>query len=506
MRIEPGLTPRCGGRSSRLSASASAIIAGLVLVACAPSAGLAEASGDTARSVRLEPCGLDGFEGPALCGALEVPENGDSADARLIRLRIVVLPATGPDPLPDPIVLLAGGPGQAATAAAESFARRHARSRYRRDLLMIDQRGTGGSHPLECESGMFSDPKRSLGPAYTDDEIERCRDTLSRHADLRSYTTEDAARDLDAVRTALGYPTLNLDAGSYGTRLALVYMKRYPERIRTASLSGLSPTDYRNPLPHAKASQAALERLFANCAADPACDEAYPRLADDFSRVQRVLANGPVQVETQHPTTGEMVTVEISSDLFAVRTHLLLFSTELSRHLPHLVHEAARDRWEPFVGLATRFAAAVVKQLAIGMQLSVVCSEDHAGVTPLEIREATEGTYLGTAMVERTAAWCALWPEARLPLDFFEPTRSSVPALLLTGELDPATPPRFADRVARHLAAGRVIRLPNSSHLITGDCAHSILAEFINEASTAALDVSCVSTIDRPPYFVPDTP
>ena len=446
----------------------------------------------------LSPCPIEGVAGGVLCGTAHVPEDWAAPEGRHIPLRVMVLRATGPAPEADPLFILTGGPGQAATELIAAFAREHARTREQRELVLVDQRGTGGSNPLRCETPQEDDSDEVLR--------QRARACLERHAgeaDVRFYTTPFAAADLEAVRLALGYGRINLDGGSYGTRLALVYLRRYPEHVRTVVLRGLSPTDFRNPLPFSQAGQVALDALLADCARDARCGAAFPDVGAEFQRVLDSLRQAPVPVELK-PDKGAVKTVRISRERFAQLVHLMLFITPLARQLPFLIHRAARGDFVPFAGLALAFEETIAAQIYWGLQLAVVCPEDVARITPEDVARETPGTFLGDSLVHAYKVICGEWPQATMPLDYWQPTRASVPALLFSGDRDPSTPPRFGQDVARHLPHSRLITMPGATHINPSQCVDRLVSDFIAMGSADGLDTLCLQEPFRWDFFVPE--
>lgn len=393
---------------------------------------------------------------------------------------------------------------QAATESAGRAAAEQEQINASRDVVLVDQRGTGGSNPLRCRFYPVGDLRQYLGPPPSPEQVRKCRVELEKRADLAAYTTPEAVADLEQVRRALGYPRINLDGGSYGTRVALVYMRTHPEAIRTAVLRGLSPTNYRLPLPFARAGQAALERLFEACESDPACHSAYPDPRADLSEVLERLRREPVSVEVENPVTGRREGARISHDLFVSRLHLLLFSTGLSSQVPNLLHRAASGDFEPFAQLAVLFGKAITDQLYFGMQLSVACSEDFPFISSSDVARETSGTFLGATRVSQLGAFCGSWVRARLPKGYADPVHASTPTLLISGGLDAVTPKRFADEVAAGLPNSRSILVPFGGHINAGPCLDSIAAQFIAQDSAEGLDLSCVEEIRRLPFSVPE--
>ena len=278
-------------------AAALSAVALIVLVKCArPPSG----------SVTLHPCDVPDVAGGGRCGTLSVHENRASGTGRRIVLNIVVVPATGLTPAPDPVFWLEGGPGGAATGAIGPVSNQYLRAvRTDRDLVFVDQRGTGKSSPLECDLGDSpADLDRYFGPLFPLDLVRACREKLERTADLTLYTTSIAADDLDDVREALGYPAINVAGASYGTQAALVYMRRHRERVRSAFLVGVAPPDFRLPLPFARAAQHALDMALADCAADRSCHAAFPDTRREFDAVLARFDKGALQVTMTDPATG----------------------------------------------------------------------------------------------------------------------------------------------------------------------------------------------------------
>jgi len=454
--------------------------------------------------VALAPCRLPGMEGDALCGTLEVPERRDAPSGRRITLRLAVLTARGPHARPDPVFVVAGGPGQSAVNIAAQVAQEMEATLAEREVVLVDQRGSGGSNRLECRQFADDDMRRYLSRGFDLDALRRCRADLEKRADLTAYTTDAAVADLEDVRAAMGYERIDLDGGSYGTRVVLWYLKRHPARVRTAVLRGVSPTDYALPLPFARAGQEALERLFADCAGERACNTAFPGLRDEFAALLERLGRGPVEVDVKNPVTGAVQKAVIDREIFVTRVHLLLFSSRLSTRLPALLHQAAAGEWAPFAQLAADFGRAIVEQIDLGLQLSVACAEDAPRLRAADIDAATRGTFLGRGRVDQLLAACAVWPAAPTPAGFYDPVRSDVPALVVSGELDPVTPPRFGAQVARGLRHGWHAVIANGSHVDGGPCVDGLVTAFVRAGSADGLRPDCFGLGVRPPFVLPD--
>jgi pimeloyl-ACP methyl ester carboxylesterase len=430
-------------------------------------------------------------------GTYTVFENRAAASGRTLELDVVVLHARAASPAPDALFLLAGGPGQDATMLVEPWI--DAPIRVERDVVLVSQRGTGGSMRLACAFGSDDDLQTYLGPIFQPDVFRACLAELSARADLTQYSTASAMDDLDEVRAALGYAKIDLYGGSYGTRAALVYMRQHPETVRCAILEGVAPLAFTNPLYHAREAQAALERIFAECDGTPECHAAFPELRAEFEAVLARLAAEPVTVAVAHPETGERVDVRLSRTDFAEALRVLLYSLPTSRQVPMLVDRAAQGDFEPFASAAIDSNRALRRSLAFGMLLCVTCSEDVARIDPSSIARETDGTFLGGDRVRQQQAVCAFWPRSTLPDGFAEPVRVDVPTLVLSGTIDPVTSPRWGEEAARHLSHALHLVVPGA-HGIDDPCVDSIRAAFLDDPDIAALDTSCVTAMRLPPF------
>ena len=428
-----------------------------------------------------------------LQGTFEVYEDRAAQEGRTISLHVVVLPATGPDRKPDPIVQLAGGPGLAATSMLWSFA--VSPLRRDRDIVLVDQRGTGASNPLQCVSAeTIQDQQAFLEPIFEAERFRNCMTELQARADLRLYSTPIAMDDLDALLDELGYDQVNLFGSSYGTRAALVYMQRHPERVRSAILLGVAPTSLRNPLYHAAAAQDALDAVFDACAADPACSSTFPELRAEFDEVLARLTKAPVDL-TIMDERGSTADLSLTYNSFAEALRVLLYSSSGASQIPLLLHGAFEGDFETFARIGVATGASVRSSLSFGLLLSVTCAEDVARILPEEIEAATAGTFLGDYRVRTQKELCAFWPKSVLPEDYAAPVACDAAALLVSGSMDPVTPPRFAAEAAEHLPNGAHIVVPRG-HDLASPCVDSMIVHVLETGSTAGLDTSCVEQMD----------
>ena len=455
----------------------------------------------TPKTITLTDCQVQGIPGTQKCGTLEVYENRATKTGRKISLNIVVYPATGPKREPDPVFYFAGGPGSAATDDARGFAPEFAKIREQRDLVFVDQRGTGKSHPLDCNLFNPADPQSYLGYFFPLEDVRKCRAELEPKADLKLYTTPIAMDDIDEVRAALGYEKINLFGGSYGTRAALTYLKRYPKRVRTATLQGVAPMDQFLPGDFPVANERALEGILAECAADEACNKAFPNLKDETKAVLARLIKGPVEVEVEKPNSKERVKVKLNRDLAAEAIRYMLYSPTPASRVPLVMHLAAEGNFQPVAQQALFYRSVLVGTGSNGMYLSITCAEDVPFIKPGEGERLAANTFLGDYRLRQQREACALWPRAEIEPDYVKPVKVDVPVLILTGEWDPVTPPSNGDRVAKHLPNSLHIVVPHGAHGLGGlqgtDCILNLMTEFVARGTTKGLDTSCVKKIRR---------
>lgn len=449
----------------------------------------------------LSACRLERYPGVANCGTLEVQENRIAPNGRSVPLRVAVLPALTPSPEPDPLVILVGGPGQAATVAGAMVAFALEPVRRKRDVVLVDQRGTGASRPLTCayEKQSFVD---SFSAEPTEADVRDCLRALD--ADTTQYATPNAIADLEQVRTALGYAQWNLWGGSYGTRVALAYLQSNPEAIRRVVLDGVAPTDIKLPLHMAFDGDESLRLLFAQCERQAECEAHYPQLRQAFEELLRRFDTKAFQITTRHPATGETVEIDMTRDGFLGGIRTLLYSAELTSVLALAIHEAhTHDNWAPFFAAVHTILYEMNEQPShVGMYLSVVCAEDIPRIGTEEIDRATRGTYVGDVFVRQSKRYCDAWKAASLPASYFEPVSAPNPVLLLSGQLDPATPPRWGQLTASRLRQSLHVVVPGVGHGVsTVGCGPKLVAKFLDDDKPTELDVACLTDHQAPALF-----
>ncbi len=447
---------------------------------------------------RLKACAREEGPSDAYCGRLEVFEDRARGTGRKIALKIVVLPALRRDSKPDPIFIFAGGPGQGAATLAPTIRVLFQRLQTDRDIVMIDQRGTGDSHPLDCHAPKRdSDDLTKLG----DDSVDRYRDCLSHYdAAPALYTTSIAVDDIDDVRAFLGYRDINLWGASYGTRAALVYLRQHSAHVRSVVLDGVVPTDMKMPLSFARDGQRALDAMVESCSKEAACHAAYPELKANLDAVLQRLDASP-KVKIIHPRTGERAEVPFPRRVAAGILMSALYSPVTASLLPRVIDDAFRGDYDGLLALGMSHEGAA-GNISEGMYLSVVCSEDVPAIRAELIAPNSEHTFLRDDYLKSATKPCAFWPTQKVDAAFYAPVVSDKPVLLLSGEIDPVTPPAWAEGVAKHLTNAKHLVVPATGHGTTSiGCVPGLIEQFFKDASSSQLYPDCVKRQTRPPFF-----
>jgi pimeloyl-ACP methyl ester carboxylesterase len=472
---------------------------GLVLMAaCAQgTSGIRESS----QKIQFSPCQLSipGLESSlkAECGKLKVFEDQVNQSGRQIELNLAVIPAISRSPAPDPIFFLAGGPGEAAMQSYPLISSAFQLINQKRAIVLVDQRGTGGSNYLTCAGFTGEQEAESSDPEAIQSELKKCLAELD--ADPTLYTTAIAMQDLDQVRQALGYEKINLYGASYGTRAALAYARQYPDHVRSIILDGIAPPNWTLGPTVPGSAQRALDMLFARCAANSDCRAAFPYLEIEFNDLLKQVSEKPIQLSLTHPISGELTQFTLDRDTFVNLIHTTTYSSESAALLPLMIHTAhERDDFTQFAALALSNYATLSNSLSPGMRFSVLCAED---VPYYDKEEATLG-YLGDFINRTFETICTTWPQAQLPEDFKQPVYSTAPTLLLSGEADPVTPPANGELAAQSLPNSLQIVVPGQGHIVIyRGCIPIIAAKFVENGSTESLDTACVQNIEPMPIF-----
>jgi len=482
------------------------VLLGLALLA--PGAAGAQQPAPRTIRQRLKPCKVEGLKEEVLCGSLSVWENRTTKAGRRIDLNVVVVPAQSPNPAPDPVFYINGGPGYGSTGAA-GLAQFLADVHKQRDFVLVDQRGTGKSHPLHCDlPGSPDDLQGYVRTLFPLPVLQACEPRLAAQADLTQYTTPIAMDDLDEVRAWLGYDRINVFGGSYGTRAAQAYLRQHPDHVRAAILTGVMIMDGKMPLYHARKAQESIDKLFDDCAATESCRTAFPDPREDLRKAVARLDQGPVRQAIDNPKTGKPVELAIGKGAFTTTLRAMQYDAFLSARIPLYVHMAAMGDYRPMIRMTIRDRTD--PGWDIGLYLSITCAEDVARIDPKEVPALVADTYQGDDRIRDQVAACAFWPRAQVPESFFQPLESIAPALLLTGWLDPATPPEWAAEVQRHLPNSLNVVLRDGHHgpggLAHADCYAKLIGDFVTNGTPFGLDTSCVKEMTRPAFLSKDEP
>lgn len=438
----------------------------------------------SAAEVALHSCELPGVKRAAKCGVVEVPENPDKPQGRRLQLGVAIVPAENPGAHDDPIVPLMGGPGEDAISSAEYYLSTIGPLLKDRDLLLIDQRGTGKSNALRCK---LYDPKnsaKSLHDLFPADAVARCAKDLSNRADLTQYTYPHLARDLEHVRQTLGYGQLNITAGSYGTRAAQVYLRMYPRSVRTVYLGSVVPLDVTTPLTMAKTAEAARNKTFDACAADAACRAAFPNLRAELEDIGRQLDSGKLALD--HGRVAEW---------FRSLTYRPYSATDL----PWLIHRAHAGDWKPIEQGVLENAAGADAALSLGLLFSITCNDDVAFITEPDIARETQGTFLRDYRVRQQQAACRQWPKNPRETDR-TPVRSAVPTLFVSGDSDAATPLWFTARIAAGFSQRAEVIAAGQGHTEWSECVAGFYEQLVRDGSVRNLRGTTCNAIPRPPF------
>ena len=443
------------------------IVAATVIVAAA--AGPWPRLAAQPRALNLHSCAPGRAGTGAECGTLTVPENRDRPGGRQIPINFIVLRAATPG-VKHALFLLAGGPGQGSTAMTLTANGWMQPLRLEMDMVLMDQRGTGGSNSLDCATDIEASPALAFGHVRDPEVIKRCLAALQPRADLSQYTTDAAVADMEELRVRLGYDKISMYGGSYGTRIAQEYLRRHPDRTRAVVIDGVLPFDVNGPLSYARSLDGSIDRMLANCRETPACQQATPHVTADFAAILKRLDQGPVAT-TVRSASGDAVPVKISRGDFLYAVRGMLYNAGAANELPPMIAQAAATG--DLSAFAQRYwsrAVSMNHSIAYGMHLSVLCPEDVNPVTDAQIDAATKGTRIGSYIVDEYRTACRLWPKANVAADFRTPVTARVPVLLVSGKYDPVTPPELAERVAKSLPLARQIVVQTSGHGSAAGC------------------------------------
>jgi pimeloyl-ACP methyl ester carboxylesterase len=483
--------------ASAASALGQALLAGLLVAGAAGT-----------HAIDFQPCELRGSGGlgrvAAECGHLNVAENPEQPDGARLDLFVARIRALAANPAADAFTIINGGPGASSVSLYVDLSPAFAGIHRDRDIIIVDQRGTGRSAPLAC-------PALEQAAQEFDVEAVRrattgCLDSLRELGrDPRFYTTSLAVNDLETLRQTLRYPAWNLYGVSYGTRVAQHYLKRFPDAVRTVILDGVVPPDQPLGPDIALNAQRTLDAIVARCADTAYCADAFPDLGGQLQKLGQRLRIAPQALQIPHPSTGRVQPFTLRYGHLALTMRLLSYAPETASLIPLVVAEAATGgNYLPIASQALRLERDLGEAISFGMHNSVVCTEDapfYGDLTPL--LPSLQASYLGDDQVRALAAICSLWPRGPLDSGFADLVDTTRPVLLMSGEFDPVTPPEYADRAAAGLGNSRHLVAPGQGHgVVARGCMPTIVSDFVTAAGFDALDVDCVARMTGDRFFI----
>ena len=440
----------------------------------------------------------------AECGTVSVFEDRAANRGRKIDIHVAVIRASGNQSAPDPIFYFAGGPGGSAIEDAPYVLKVLKTASWERDIVLIDQRGTGKSNNLTCAQP----PEFVLEAAPVTEpmvaDLRACLDKLD--ADPAAYTTAWGVDDIDDVRAALGYDKINLYGESYGPTAEQIYLQRHGEHVRSVILEGVSlvgvPMFER--MPHG--SQQALDQLDARCQADPDCHAAYPNFKDELAAVIERVAAQPVELPLTNPLNGQPV--KVTREVLVQSIHGMLISTERAVMLPYLIHQANLENWDAITAAAAPNYSSVPETNWQIMNMTILCHEEWASLRREQTAQLSAGSYLTYEDVR----WytvpeeiCAVIPRPKAAALYEPVSGSDVPVLIITNEADPQNPLENVAEASKLYPNSLTLVAPGQGHGYTGIlCRDQILADFIDQGTAQGFNTDCLQEVPLPSFLIMD--
>lgn len=463
--------------------------------------------GFTLGSLKFSPCELDQRNSAAttaaFCAPFQVPENWDRPDGRHIDLKLALVRGAEQTAARDLVVLLAGGPGQAATEVWPRAAAGFGPLLEHHNVLLLDQRGTGGSHSLACKQDPTDFDVATVSEIDLDKvrmQTRACLDEVSKNADPAQYTTTAAVRDLEALRQALGAPEFDLVGVSYGTRVAQQYLRQHADGVRSVVLDSSVPNELVLGSEFSIDLDAALKAQFGECTRTPTCAKAFGDPYASLYRLRDALLAKPPTVTFRNPRSHAQEAKPLDVYTFATVVRMFAYSSETSALLPLAIDQALKGDYAPLLGQADLLTESLADLTGNGMQLSVICAED-ADLIKDRPEDAT--LILGDALIRVMRAQCEVWPRGTRPADFHAPIASDKPVLILSGEFDPVTPPRYAEQILKGLPNGRLLFAKGQGHSVMArGCLPKLVKTFVETLDAHKLDAGCIADFGATPAFI----
>ena len=444
--------------------------------------------------------GTGAYEIDAECAEFIRHENPLDDNSKLITLAVVKLPALTPEPDKDAFTIIQGGPGGSSIDLAIAFSPAFEEIRRKRDIIVMDQRGTGRSNKLGCATP--KDNTNVFDPQLAKQLTQACLDSIGKHSDVRYYTTSIAVDDLEALREAAGYQQLNIYGTSYGTRVAQHYLRKYPAQTRSVILDGVAHVGLNFAGGEiARRWQDRFETLNTRCRNTPNCFSQHGDLQTSYDQIYSRLEQQTVTVNLAHPTSGNTTEYTLNKYSLFAAIRLMAYSSNQSALIPILLSKANAGDYTFFASQIIQMEESFPDELASGMHNSVICTEDTPFATPEDLATSS-GTILGSLMSEALSASCSIWPQGVIDKDFRTPFSSDVPVLVLSGATDPVTPAANGDIATKMLGNARHVIVPAHGHgVIARGCVSKLASNFIDNGNFNDFDFSCVERERSVPIF-----
>ena len=450
--------------------------------------------------LELEYCHIPHYSQEVLCGSFPVFEDRVSRKGREIEINFAVIPSITEAKEADPLVFFAGGPGQGARDMGRFISAAFSEVRENRDVILIDQRGMGSSHPLACEQPDDTDMFLSDEQAneLMRDLLTQCLDALD--ADVTKYTQDLANQDIHDILVALGYDKVNLYGVSWGTRSALLYVNQFPKQVRTVIMDGVAPLSNRIPLYANQDAERAIQALFKDCDLDKICQTAFPKLKQDFDQVLTDFGKDGYEVSMNDANTGKPTTFRLTRKTFVSVIRNILYVPDYSRLIPIIIQQAKAKDFRALAGLGAAFGDG---DIALGAMMSVLCSEDFSRISNDDIADQTANGFVGDAFIDVFRVGCAVWPKAPVPAIYNQSLISDVPTMILSGALDPVTPQRWGEKMKELMTNSLHLVAANTGHNVgPKGCAPDLMKQLITQGNLKNIDGSCLDEINRPTFFI----
>ncbi len=431
-------------------------------------------------------CYLPGREDRVTCLNLQVPLDWRAPQGQKIGIFAAVIPALSRAEARDPLFLLPGGPGQSGDGLLDLVPTAFRIINQSRDLVLIYPRGTHRSTALACAAST------NIWPSDAEIRAQIAACAAAQKIDPRFFTSREIVQDMNALRRALGYQQINIWGGSFGTRLAAHFAKAYPAETRSLILDGATSITESILLSSPQSMEQALRSISNACKDDKSCAAQIPNLYQNVHALVSRLNNTPQIVALSDPATLQTRTIKLDGRMLAMAIRLALYAPQSRAIVPPLIKAALAGNYQPFAAF-TAGMDVHDEALSLGAHLSAMCAEDVSAVTLPQMQIASRGTLLGVAEYQSYQQQCTLWPHQKLSATDSSGQMPDTPVLILSGALDPVTPPALGHKVAALFKRHRHIIIPASGHISSGfACAPSLLATFLHDLTPTKLDVKCL--------------